>query len=154
MTLYNLHSLFCQPIREKLPQILSFDWLRVESSKSGQTDGTTDGRRIQFGVSTTQLFLSLGSWDCDILGLYFRLYHGFVLWVGISTTPALSLRQYQVWYQAVSWVYIVGNVLGCMYLGLILEQHKLFLSTVQVIYWVYIYGCILVLYFGLALVHQ
>ena len=40
-----------QPIRDKLLEILSPDWPRVGSSKSGRTDGTTDGRRIQFGVS-------------------------------------------------------------------------------------------------------
>ena len=177
MTLYE-HSSFCQPIREKLLQILSFHWLRVESSKSGQTDGTTDGRRIQFGVSTT-LALSLHN---------LSLYLGFVFWFGVSTTQVLSLhnlRPYLGWFLGfVLWVHILGRIF-VFWVGLSTTcRHQLFLSTIsgcilgcilgcnscwcfglyfglcyhtssslspqsQVVSWIHILGCIFVLYLGL-----
>ena len=77
--------------------------MRVESSKSGQTDGTTDVRRFQFGVSTT-LALSLHN---------LSLYLGFVFWFGVSTTQALSLhnlRPFLGWFLGfVLWVHILGR---------------------------------------------
>ena len=127
MTLYE-HSSFCQPIRDKLLQILSLDWLlQVESSKSGQTDGTTDGRRIQFGVSTTlalslRLYLGFIFWAVSCVSVSttlalslhnLSLYLGFVFWFGVSTTQALSLhnlRPFLGWFLGfVLWVHILGR---------------------------------------------